>query len=238
MRIHSVHWFFSLAAAGLLAGCYNLTLTQYAGDGGGQDAGAGFGSAGTGGTGGGGGRSNGRISGVGGTTGGLSGGDAGVPDVPSARPTPLWGARAAGAGSDSATGIGGVVGTGGIVGPAEPWGPAVRAFRSWPSLLGFHPAREARTAREPPPASTGPMAWRWTGRATSLSPTRQQHHPENHAFWRGDHACRDSGFGEARTARGPPHASTGPVAWRWTGRATSSSPTRQRHHPEDHAVAW
>ena len=30
-------------------------------------------------------------------------------------------------------------------------------------------------------------------------------------------------------------ASTTPMAWRWTGRATSSSPTRQQHHPEDHA---
>jgi sulfatase modifying factor 1 len=44
---YSVRWFISLAAAGLLPGCYNLTLTQYAGDGGGQVAGASSATAGS-----------------------------------------------------------------------------------------------------------------------------------------------------------------------------------------------
>ena len=34
MRVHPVLWFFSLATVRLLAGRYNLTLTQYMGDGG------------------------------------------------------------------------------------------------------------------------------------------------------------------------------------------------------------
>ena len=49
MRIHSVRWFLSLAAVGLLAGCYNLTLAQYTGGSGGQDAGTSSGNAGSGG---------------------------------------------------------------------------------------------------------------------------------------------------------------------------------------------
>ena len=33
MRVHPVLWFFSLAAVGLLVGCYNLTLKAGTGDG-------------------------------------------------------------------------------------------------------------------------------------------------------------------------------------------------------------
>ena len=109
---YSVRWFLSLAAAGLLAGCYNLTLTQYAGDGGGQDAGASSGNAGSGGTGGGGAPITGGISGAGGTTGGLSGGDAGVRDAPGAQPDVPMG----GIGGGGTTSSGGAASTGGISG--------------------------------------------------------------------------------------------------------------------------
>ena len=118
MRKYSVRWFLSLAAAGLLAGCYNLTLTQYAGDGGGQDAGASSGNAGTGGTGGGGttssggAASTGGISGAGGASGGLGGSDVGVRDAPVAQPDATMG----GIGGGGTTSSGGAASTGGISG--------------------------------------------------------------------------------------------------------------------------
>jgi formylglycine-generating enzyme required for sulfatase activity len=115
---YSVRWFLSLAAAGLLAGCYNLTLTQYAGDGGGQDAGASSGNTGFGGTGGGGttssggAASTGGISGAGGASGGLGGSDAGVRDAPVAQPDATMG----GIGGGGTTSSGGAASTGGISG--------------------------------------------------------------------------------------------------------------------------
>jgi len=44
MRIYPVRWFFSLAAVGLLAGCYDLTLSDYTGGDAGEDAGTSSGS--------------------------------------------------------------------------------------------------------------------------------------------------------------------------------------------------
>jgi hypothetical protein len=63
-------WFFSLAAVGLLAGCYNLTLAPYTGGSGGQDAGASSGNPGSGGNTAAGGGSGGNVSSAGTGSGG------------------------------------------------------------------------------------------------------------------------------------------------------------------------
>ena len=115
MRIHPVRWFFSLAAVGLLAGCYNLTLAPYTGGSGGQDAGASSGHAGSGGTVGGGMTSTGGISGAGGTSGVLGGGDAGVRDAPGAQPDVPTGGTGAG-GMAGTSGLAGTTATGGTTG--------------------------------------------------------------------------------------------------------------------------
>ncbi len=86
-----------------------------------------------------------------------------------------------------------------------------------PSWRGDHACRDSRFVRKRGRhggrRSLQPPLWRGGGRGGQrlCRRQRQQHHPEDHACWRGDHACRDSGFVmEARTARGPPHASTMP----------------------------
>ena len=107
MRIHPVRWFLALAAVGLLAGCYNLTLAPYTGGSGGQDAGATSGNAGSGGTVGGGTMSTGGISGVGGTSGGLGGGDTGLRDAPVAQSDATMGGTGGGAGGAGGSGVGG-----------------------------------------------------------------------------------------------------------------------------------
>jgi DNA-binding beta-propeller fold protein YncE len=97
-------------------------------------------------------------------------------------------------------------------------------------------------ARGPLPALAGHRAWRWTGRATSSSPTISGNDTIRKVTpsWRGDHACRVGGFAQSEsmpTAPGPSARFNNP-RWRGGGRgwATSSSPTMaQRHHPEGHA---
>jgi hypothetical protein len=144
-----VRWFFFLAAVGLLAGCYNLTLAPYPGDGGGQDTGTKAGTsdgaadlgvdapytAGVADVR----RTNGEVgaadvSGAGGAagTGGATAmgtGGAGGIDAPvatgaggTAGASGVAGTTGTGgaAGSGGAVGFGGVVGTGGVVGIDAP----------------------------------------------------------------------------------------------------------------------
>jgi len=99
---------------------------------------------------------------------------------------------------------------------------------------GQQDCQEARTAPGPPLASTCPLTGAIVGPRSGVAldgagnlfvaDCYNNTIPEGHVQWRGDHACRVSGsIWKARTARGPPPDSTAPVAWRWTGRATSSS---------------
>ena len=64
------------------------------------------------------------------------------------------------------------------------------------------------------------MAWRWTGAATSMSPTVLRQRGEGDA----PRLC----FLQLRHARWAA-ASTFPLAWRWTGAATSMSPIAVTH---------
>ena len=102
MRIYPVRWSFSLAAVGLLAGCYNLTLAPYTGDGGGQDTGTKAGN--------GGGASD--AAGTGGTTARGAGG-AGNGDAPVATGGKGTGGTTGGNGTAGTTGTGGASGMGG-----------------------------------------------------------------------------------------------------------------------------
>jgi len=216
----------SLAAAGLLAGCYNLTLTQYAGDGGGQAAGASSDNAGTGGTGGGGATSTGGITASAGPAVAWA---AVMPECrtsPVLALTPLWVARAWGW-VDGATGTwrggeatGGIVSTGGTGGHWRYDVPELTVF------AGVRLALEARTGTGAAARFSNPSGVAVDGAgnlfvADSDNYTIRKITPAGVVTTLAGQPVRL----EARTAPGPPPASTSPQAWRWTGRATSSSPT-------------
>ena len=100
MRKYSVRWSFSLAAVGLLAGCYDLTLTKYGVDSGSGGAGTSPGTVGSGGS------------------GGLGdGGDAGVLDAPGAQPDVPTGGTGGTTATGGTEGSGGTTNSGGTTTP-------------------------------------------------------------------------------------------------------------------------
>ena len=105
----------------------------------------------------------------------------------------------------------------------------IRRGRSPPSRGRECPASAGTEARRPQRDCTTPMAWRWTGRATSTSPMTIA---SASARWirrgrsrrlRGPDITASVGTGGRRSRR----ISRAPVEWRWTGRATSTSPIAQ-----------
>ena len=80
--------------------------------------------------------------------------------------------------------------------------------------------------RQPRRSSVAPVAWRWMGRATSTSPIAK---PTVSARWiRRGRSPRLRGRGSTALVgtgvRRPRRSSVPPMAWRWMGRATSTSP--------------